>query len=203
MNVEQTTQLIQMILNSILMTITCALLLLRAETRQAIAAEQLQAAFCQYTDLLDLEALGVATGTASENRLLQTKKSLRQFQHRYKLIHYSWLALHFALLLSIINTFALALRTLLQFEWLIPLALAAFVIGVVALVVGVGLALFDLHTSDLSLWQEIQKMLHRRRSDGRIGQHLRETGTPAQTSVHTTGANLHMPSQARIGSLGQ
>jgi hypothetical protein len=212
MSVEQTTQLIQLILNSVLMTITCALLLGRAETRQAIAAERLQIALHHYDDLLKLSNLAGSfpevssfpvepTRRTSENRLLQAKKSLWQLQHRYKLSYRSWLALHYALLFSIVSTFALALRSLCQIEWLIPLALAAFVLGVSVLLLGVGLTLFDLHLSDLSLWEELQEMLHPSRSEtaSRMGLRPRQPGTPTRSSGQAAGTKLRPSLRARLG----
>jgi hypothetical protein len=212
MSVEQTTQLIQLILNSVLMTITCALLLGRAETRQAIAAERLQIALHHYDDLLELSNLAVASPETSafavepvrrtsDNRLLQAKKNLRQLQHRYKLSHRSWLALHYALLFSIISTFSLALRSLFYLEWLIPLALAAFVIGVSVLLLGVVLTLCDLHLSDLSLWEELQEMLHPGKSDpsSRLGQRSRQPGIPTRSPSQTTGTKLRSSPRARLG----
>ena len=54
MSVEQTTQLIQLILNSMLMIVACALLLSRITTRQAALEESLQAANRQCLELLGL-----------------------------------------------------------------------------------------------------------------------------------------------------
>lgn len=162
MSVEQTTQLIQLILNSVLMTIACALLLSRLGMRQTALEERLQVANRQCLDLLEAGTESRSDVTSSDrftNRVLQAKKHLRQLQYRYRIVHYGMVANHYALLCAIASTLTLALRSLLDLEWLIPISLALFVFGVALLLMGVGLTLIDLHTADRSLWEEITSLL--------------------------------------------
>lgn len=157
MSVEQTTQLIQLILNSVLMMVACALLLNRVSLRQTALEERLQAAR-QYSDLLSSEHRIDSHGIDRSTRVLQAKKHLRQLQYRYKVVRYGVLADSYALLGAIASTLTLALRTLMNVEWLVPLSLGLFVIGVALLLLGVGLTLIDLHTVDRSLWEEITSL---------------------------------------------
>jgi hypothetical protein len=162
MSVEQTTQLIQLILNSVLMTVACALALSRLGTRHTFIEEKLQTANQWYTSLLETEKeVRAADGGASfrEVRLFQAKKSLRRLQRRYTVTHYSLLATHYALLFSIGSIFTMTLRALINADWLIVAALGLFVVGVACLLLGIGLTLIDLHSSDLHLLEEVQGML--------------------------------------------
>jgi hypothetical protein len=162
MSVEQTTQLIQLILNSVLMTVACALALSRLGTRHTSIEEKLQTANQWYTSLLETgKEVRVADGSASfrEVRLFQAKKSLRRLQRRYTVTHYSLLATHYALLFSIGSIFTMTLRALINADWLIVAALGLFVVGVACLLLGIGLTLIDLHSSDLHLLEEVQGML--------------------------------------------
>ncbi|MBW4691020.1 MAG: DUF2721 domain-containing protein [Lyngbya sp. HA4199-MV5] len=162
MSVEQTTQLIQLVLNSVLMAFACTLLLNRISLRQTALEEQLHTANRQCVDLLGISNEGrsdVSRGDRATSRVLQAKKYLRQLQHRYQVIRYGVLANAYALLCAIASTLALALRALVNLEWLVPLSLGLFVLGVTLLLLGVGLMLLDLHTADRSLWEEITSLL--------------------------------------------
>jgi len=163
MSVEQTTQLIQLILNSVLMMVACVLLLNRISLRQIALEERLQLANRQCSDWVGGE--NRSDGHGVDRALLQAKKHLRQLQYRYKVVRYGMLADSYALVCAIASTLTLSLRTLLDLEWLVPLSLGMFVLGVTLLLLGVGLTLIDLHTLDRSLWDEITQLLGVVRSD--------------------------------------
>jgi len=152
MSIEQTTQLIQLISNSLLMVIACGLVLGRLWMRHAALEEQLRSANHQCADRLSV--------SGGSDRLLSAKKMLRQLQRRYTVVHFSLLAAHYALLFAVGSTFALALRMLVNLEWLISIALALFVVGMTTLLLAIGFTLVDLHHSDRSLWDEITGILH-------------------------------------------
>ncbi|WP_421657020.1 DUF2721 domain-containing protein [Leptothermofonsia sp. ETS-13] len=161
MSVEQTTQLIQLILNSVLLTIACALALGRLGIRQATVEEHLKAASRHYSDLLDLKGeMEESSRILSLRRLSQTKKVLRQLQQRYQVLYQSLLATHYAFLFAVISTFMMTLRALVNADWLITLAIGLFVISVSVLLLGVGLTLVEVHHSKLPLWQEVEGMLN-------------------------------------------
>jgi hypothetical protein len=77
------------------------------------------------------------------------------------------------------STLLLALRALVNLQWLIPASLALFVMAVVALLMGVGLALVELHSADRSLWEEVQSLLDLSRLEElpRIGLPVRPLGS--------------------------
>ncbi|MCL6436026.1 MAG: DUF2721 domain-containing protein [Leptolyngbyaceae cyanobacterium HOT.MB2.61] len=161
MSVEQTTQLIQLILNSVLLTVACALALGRLGIRQATVEEHLKAASRHYSDLLELrgEMEGNGKVLPLQSRLNQAKKALRQLQQRYQVLHQSLLATHYAFLFAVISTFMMALRALVNADWLITLAIGLFVVSVSVLLLGVGWTLVEIHHSKLPLWQEVEGML--------------------------------------------
>ncbi len=161
MSVEQTTQLIQLILNSVLLTVACALALGRLGIRQATVEEHLKAASRHYSDLLELrgEMEGNGKVLSLQSRLNQAKKTLRQLQQRYQVLHQSLLATHYAFLFAVISTFTMTLRSLVNADWLINLAIGLFVVSVSVLLLGVGWTLVEIHHSKLPLWQEVEGML--------------------------------------------
>jgi len=88
------------------------------------------------------------------------KKALRQLQHRYTMLHFSLLAAHYALLFAVASTFVLALRTLVNLEPLIAIALTLFVLSMATLLLAIGLTLIDLHHSERSLWAEVTGLFY-------------------------------------------
>ncbi len=202
MSVEQTTQLIQLILNSVLMTVACALLFNRINLRQVAIEERLQVLNRQCLDLLessnDSRGEGVGGDRPLTSRLLQARKQLRQLQHRYRLVQYSVMAGHYALFGAIASTLLLALRTLLNLEWLIPISLGLFVVGVALLLLSVGLMLVDLHTADRSLWDEITTLLCASRTDDLARIEWRQWSKVADRFIRGQASRLKPSSKARV-----
>lgn len=201
MSVEQTTQLIQLILNSVLMTFACALLLSRISLRQTTLEERLQAANRQCVDLLGVSSEGrgeVQKADRSTSRVLQAKKHLRQLQHHYKVIHYGVLANAYALLCAIASTLTLSLRALVNLEWLVPLSLGLFVFGVTLLLLGVGLMLLDLHTADRSLWEEITHLLSPGRLDDPLKADWQQRSKVADRFLRGHASRMRPSSKARV-----
>ena len=204
MSVEQTTQLIQLILNSVLMTFACILLLNRVSLRQTALEETLQVASRQCLDLLEAsdmrgkarnDSKGADRGT---NRILQAKKSLRQLQYRYQVVRYGVLANAYALLCAIASTFALALRTLIDLEWLVPISLGLFMFGVTLLLLGVILVLVDLHTADRSLWDEISNLLSPVRVDNPLRSSWQQRSKIADRFMRSQASKMRPSSKARV-----
>lgn len=198
MSVEQTTQLIQLILNSVLMMVGCALLLSRISLRQADLEERLQAANRQCSDLFSSEKRSDRHGIDRSTRVLQAKKHLRQLQYRYKVLRYGALAESYALLCAIASTLALSLRTLINLEWLVPLSLGLFVLGVTLLLLGGGLTLIDLHTADRSLWEEITSLLGSIRSDDQPRTEWRYRSNVADRFMRRHTSKMRPSSRARV-----
>lgn len=198
MSVEQTTQLIQLILNSVLMMVACALLLNCSGLRQTALEERLQATNRQCSDLFGHEHRSDGQGSDRSSRVLQAKKHLRQLQYRYKVVRYGVLADAYALLCAIASTFTLALRTLINLEWLVPLSLGLFIVGITLLLLGVGFTLIDLHTTDRPLWEEITSLLSAGRSDAQPRTAWRHRANVADRFMRRHTSKMKPASRARV-----
>ncbi|HEY9909432.1 MAG TPA: DUF2721 domain-containing protein [Thermosynechococcaceae cyanobacterium] len=161
MSIEQTTQLIQLILNSTLLIVGCALMSNRLGERHSTIVADLQTLLHQYAELRALPQ----KYPPSEHQLILAKKQLRQLQGRYVLTHSSLLAGHAALLLAIGSGFLLALRAVLMWDWLISVACGLFVVGLAALLLGTGLTLLDMNAADRALWEEVRGVLNLGRAE--------------------------------------
>lgn len=139
MSVEQTTQLIQLILNSVLMSVACALVLSGLTVRYAAIGDRLEE---NHPDNQPNTHLDLARNHS------MTRRQLRRLQQRYSLSRHSILTAYYALLFSGLSCFALALRGILDWNWLISVALGVFVLGIASLLVAVGLTLLEMHLSD-------------------------------------------------------
>lgn len=164
MSVEQTTQLIQLILNSVLMSVACALVLGGLTSRHSTLSNQLQV-FTRSEDDSDAHRRSAEFAEALPRRTY-SRTQLRRFQSRYQLSRYSVLAAYYALLFSVFSCFALALRGLLQWNGLITLALSLFVLGVTILLLAIGLTLVDLHLGDFWVGEEIKRLFNLSMSNG-------------------------------------
>ncbi len=139
MSVEQTTQLIQLILNSVLMSVACALVLSGLTVRYVAIGDRLE-------DSHQEDRLNINLDLARNHSM--TRRQLRRLHQRHSLSRYSVLTAYYALLFSGLSCFALALRGILDWNWLISVALGVFVIGIATLLVAVGLTLIEIHLSD-------------------------------------------------------
>ncbi|HEY9736161.1 MAG TPA: hypothetical protein V6D06_07755 [Trichocoleus sp.] len=153
--VEQTTQLIQLILNSALMMAIALAWWGVVWLRHGAIATQLQ------THLGRLARLREA-GEPDVEQLAHLKQLRLQLQARYRLTRQSWFIMHCVLLALVGSVFSLALRTLLSGNWLIPVALVLFVAGIGGLLLSVGLALMEFY--QLGLLEEGVASRGRRRS---------------------------------------
>ncbi|MBE9180697.1 DUF2721 domain-containing protein [Oculatella sp. LEGE 06141] len=153
MSVEQTSQLIQLILNSVLMVTACVMALGSLVMRHAAINDRLKTTHREYSELCSDRDI------FRSDRLLQLKSQLRQLRQRYRMAYRSVLALHYALLLFVASTFITTLRATLHQDWLIPGGLILFTAGIGLLLVGLGFALMDVHTSGQPFWMEPHGMI--------------------------------------------
>jgi hypothetical protein len=153
MSVEQTTQLIQLILNSVLMSVACALVISGLTVRHAKICDRLEELSGQ-DDLLSTDR------DSLRSQPILARKQLRHWQNRHILSRYSVLTAYYALFFSTASCFALALRSILLWNWLISVALGIFVFGISALLVAVGLTLLEIHLSDRPLLDEASRLWH-------------------------------------------
>lgn len=187
MSIDQTTQLIQLTLNSVLLLASCALLSHRLGVRHLAIEERLQTTMRQYAVM---EA-------KPSDRFLQTKKQLRQLQHRHRLTHYSLVTIHLALLLSLASTLTLSLRMLLPLDWLVIVALGLFCLSLAVLLVGVALTLIDLYTCDRALWDEVALLLSFSRADEARSRQARRAERSAERARAATTRVKSL--RARVG----
>jgi Protein of unknown function (DUF2721) len=153
MNIEQTSQLIQLILNAVLMVTACVIVLGALLVRHVAMGEWFRLVIREY-----LELMANSEGLRGD-RPLYLKHQLQQLRQHYRIAHNAILVLYYALSVLIVSTFALVLRTLLDWNWLIQLSLALFVIGIAVLLLSVGLALLDFQTSKYLPWGEVSSIL--------------------------------------------
>jgi Protein of unknown function (DUF2721) len=153
MTVEQTSQLIQLILNSVLMVTACVIVLGVLLLRHTAVNNRLQQMNQEYFQLLSNAV------TLRGARLLQIKAQLQHLRQRYRTSHHSLLSVYYALILLVISTFLVALRTMVDWQGLITISLVFFTLGVGVLLLSVGWALLDFRRSQRSLWQEVNWVL--------------------------------------------
>jgi hypothetical protein len=169
MSVEQTTQLIQLILNSVLMSVACALVLGGLAARYAAIGGQLQV-LNQILDPLNLSRFGCdrldgdigareSTFLSNGASHIQSRKYFRRLQQAYRMTRNSLIVAYYSLFFSVSSCFVLAFRGMVDWNWLIPAALILFVLCVATLLVSIGLVLIDLHSSDRPLLEEISKLV--------------------------------------------
>jgi hypothetical protein len=177
MSIEQTNQLILLILNSVLMALLSAVLLGGAWLRQNALALQLQRVRSRYrqvmqssgmaTNLIETQDDASGPGKSHKSALRADLKRIREQRQRLG-NQYLWsrtgmLMLHLALLIFGVSLFALALRSLLSLDGLIATALVLFTMGAASLLTGTGCILIDLvqgsHSEDESLGRAIAKVM--------------------------------------------
>ncbi len=145
MSIEQTNQLILLILNSALMMLLSAALLGGAWLRQNMLSEQLRQIRLRYRAMTQG---GLTQGGLQEASLQVTLRQIRSDRHRlsqqYLWSYVGMLTLHMVLLVFSFSLFALALRSLLSFDSLISTALFLFTLGAAGLLAGAGCILVDL-----------------------------------------------------------
>ena len=168
MSIEQTNQLILLMLNSVLMTLLSAALLGGAWLRQNMLSQQLGQVRRRYQQMTQCPTPGIASaGLALEKSQIKANlKRLREQRQRlsnqYLWSHLGMLTLHVALLIFSVSLFALALRSLLSFDGLIATALVLFTLGSAGLLAGTGCILIDLaqgNSCSDSLGQSLGKVI--------------------------------------------
>lgn len=156
MTIEQTTQLIQLILNSALMMAIALVWWSIVWLRHNAIAAQLQDQQRQIMHFLETEY-------RSRNQLDLLKQQRFQLQTRYRLTRHSAWIMHYVLLALAGSVFGLSLRTLVSANGLIPAALILFVLGIGGLLLSVGLALMEFYQMGL-LGEPILRRPRMRRS---------------------------------------
>ncbi|MEO1400518.1 MAG: hypothetical protein AAFV72_04605 [Cyanobacteria bacterium J06635_1] len=141
MSIEQTNQLILLILNSVLMVLLSTLLVGGVWLRQASLAQEL--------DALKRACRDRKYPSVQDTQIKSLRRQRHQAQRQYRLAYSGLLLLYGALVMFLINLLALALRTLVLADWLVPIALGFFIGGIAGLLAGAGLVLGDVYQSNL------------------------------------------------------
>ena len=151
MSIEQTSQLISLILNSVLMTLLSAAMLGGAWLRQNGLGLQLQQVQKQYRRLTYQQSSDQtrnAQPTQTRNQLKAQLKKVRDQRQRlmrqYRWSYIGMLLLHTVLLVFGISLLALSLRSLFLIDGLISTALVLFALGVTGLIVGTTCLFIDI-----------------------------------------------------------
>lgn len=160
MSIEQTNQLILLILNSVLMSLLSAMLLGGAWIRQNNLSQQLHQVRIRYRRLAQVTATAAGHHLSAptkgmpaptDKKVVTTKANLKKVRDRraqlssqYQWSHIGMLTLHLVLMTFGISLFTLALRALLSFDGLVSTALFLFTLGAGGLLAGTGCILMDL-----------------------------------------------------------
>lgn len=142
LTVEQTTQLIQLILNSALMMAIALAWWGVVWLRHGAIATQLQAHQRRLAYLRQAEPEAM-------DQMGHLRQVRLQIQARYRVTRHSAFIMHGVLLVLVGSVFSLALRTLLGLNGLIPVALILFVLGIGGLLLSVALALLEFYQMGL------------------------------------------------------
>ena len=153
MSIEQTNQLILLILNSVLMTLLSAALLGGAWLRQNTLSAQLQQVCRRYYQMTHRPQTAETYLSNSEKDSLKAdlkrmRDQRQRLSNQYIWSHVGMLTLHVVVLIFGVSLFALALRSLLLFDGLISTALFLFTLGSAGLLAGTGCILIDLVQGD-------------------------------------------------------
>ena len=176
MSIEQTNQLILLILNSALMMMLSAGLLGGAWLRQNTLSQQLHQAKSRYqrlthshgnTDASEFDEPDHSGLDSSKAHIKASLKRVRdhrlQLNHQYQWSHRGMLMLHTALIVFGSSLLALSLRSLFDFDSLIVLSLILFTLGSAGLIAGSGCILVDLAQGSRqngSLGRPLGRLIH-------------------------------------------
>ncbi len=139
MTVEQTTQLIALILNSALMVLLSGLLWGAAWYRQQSLMTRLQ------ETQRSQQLLFVNARPNRESQLHHLRQQRQRQRRQFRLAYISMVTLHYTLAMLMLSILLLGLRMLIFSNALISLAILLFVIGSAGLLIGVLLLLADVH----------------------------------------------------------
>jgi hypothetical protein len=139
MNVDQTNQLIQLILNSLLLGLCCGGMVIMTSVRWRMAGDRLQGRADQW---------GYDHGLAGSSYWTKLYRQRRRLRRQYRIERLSHVTAHYSLTWAILSALVVSMRSLLNWNGLIWISLVCFVIstglllasvlGVLAAIHGVG-----------------------------------------------------------------
>jgi hypothetical protein len=155
MGVEQTSQLIQLILNSVLMVIASVVILGSLLVRYTAIVGRCRTLNRDYLDAVAESESGEASPEIIRQRLLPLRAQLYRVRLLCRAAQNSILAMYLGLFFFVMSTLCLALRTVFNLNGLINLSLWIFVVGMVINLCGIALALLDFYIARSSLHEEV------------------------------------------------
>lgn len=161
MTVEETSQLIQLILNSVLMLATCGLVLASLLIRHAAIYTHLQTVTQEY-------AVARVQGLETSDRAPALKAQLHVLRYRYRATQGPLLTTQASFLVLTASTLLLALRTLLPWNGLITGSLVFFNLGIGLFLAAIVLTLLELRASKASIWKELNQLLNLKESSASL-----------------------------------
>ena len=141
MGIEQTNQLILLILNSVLMALLAAVLLGGTWLRQNTLFNRLSQVRSHYHRLTNPTD---SFQPPEVHALKKTREYKKQLTYQYHWSRIGLLALHIAVMFFGVSVLVLTLRSHIAFDSLISSALCLFMLGVACLLIGTGCLLIDL-----------------------------------------------------------
>ncbi|MEO0539595.1 MAG: hypothetical protein AAFZ80_01895 [Cyanobacteria bacterium P01_A01_bin.105] len=174
MTVEQTTQLIALIFNSMLMVLLSGLLWVAAWYRHQSLSTQLQ------TLQKSQQILFVNAKPNREPQLQRLRQTQKRLRRQLRLAYSSRMTLHYMLAILLLSVLLLGLRTLLFSNVLISAALLLFTLGAMGVLISVLLLLVDVHqtpTLGRALFAGLQRTV------AQLTGHLRSPSRPVSSSV--------------------
>jgi len=147
MSVAQTSQLIQLILNSALMITAVVLLLGVLLIRQTWLQHQIHTYQLRYQQGLEAAATADHWVQDWSHRLQMLRQQILQLRYRYRIASQTIGVIQVATLGFTSSTLLLGSRSFLGWNWLVSTSLGLFVAGVVALLLGLALLLVDLYAA--------------------------------------------------------
>jgi hypothetical protein len=137
MSVEQTSQLIQLILNALLLSlVTTGMVVVTSARSQAVTSH-----------LQGIQEALLSDGRLTYPHLAYLSQKRRSLRRRYQVERLGQLAAHYSFLLSVSSALVVSMRSLVNWDMLIPVSLICFVLSLGLLLSSVFCVLLALHQS--------------------------------------------------------
>jgi hypothetical protein len=155
MDVEMVAKNIQLIIAPVVMISSCAILLGGLLGRYAAVNDRLRA---MARERLELWHTGTDSDSFRTERLQEIDRQIPDLLGRHRLIHHSVLSVFSAILVFVLSMFALAFGASMQAAWIAMTVLVMFLLGLAALLLGIGLAAMEVRSSHLAVRYEVERV---------------------------------------------
>jgi hypothetical protein len=145
---------IQLILAPVVMLSAASIFVSGLLGRYAAINDRVRALVSERFELLANASLGRLT----PERLAEIDAQLPQLLHRHRLVHNALLASYASILALVISMCVIGLTATVWAGWIATLVFDIFVVGVLALLVGVVITVFEVRSSDGTLRFEVERV---------------------------------------------